>query len=426
MCCYWSERLDISRSKQKSPFIKRYLPWALVAIVVGSGLNYAWSLTQAEFSIDAERLVYGEVKRGDFTVSVRGSGLLVPDKIQWLSASVEARVDQILVKPGKVVKQGDLIAQLSNPKLEQLLEETRWELEARVAESKASEVAQKAEMLLQRSQMLNVKLNYESSKLKLDAQTVLFSQKTGTVSKIDYEKTRLETIQLKQRWDIQKDILKTLAENSIAQANARRSRLLKMQKTLERAEQQVKHLTVYASIDSVVQEVAIEPGQRISMGSNIAKLAQKSSLIAELQVPELQIRDVAIGQRVIIDTRNNEVIGVVSRIDPAVVNGNVQVDVEFVDPLPSDARPDLSIDGEIKIAEISNTLFVARPLFAQSEANSSLYKISADGQFAERITVKLGKGSINQVQILEGLMLGEKVIISDPSSWDSYQKVSIN
>jgi multidrug efflux pump subunit AcrA (membrane-fusion protein) len=418
--------LDISRKKQNSSFIKRYLPWALLAVVVGSGVNYSWSLTQAGFSIDSERLVYDEVKRGDFSVSVRGSGLLVPDKIQWLSASVEARVDQILVKPGKVVKQGDLIALLSNPKLEQLLEETRWELEARVAESKADEVAQKSAMLLQRSQMLNVKLNYESSQLKLNAQSELFRQKTGAVSKIDYEQTRLETNQLKQRWNIQKDILKTLAENSIAQKNARHSRLLKMQKTLERAEQQVSHLTVYASIDSVVQEVAIEPGQRIAMGSNIAKLAQQDSLIAELQVPELQIREVAIGQRVIIDTRNNEVTGIVSRIDPAVVNGNVQVDVEFIEALPSDARPDLSIDGEIKIAEISNTLFINRPLFAQSESNSSLYKVSADGKYAERITVKLGKGSINQVQILEGLSLGEKVIISDPSTWDSYQKVSIN
>ena len=146
-----------------------------------------------------------------------------------------------------------------------------------------------------------------------------------------------------------------------------------MCKKLERAQQQVENLKIVASIDSVVQEVAVEPGQRISMGGNIAKLAQQDSLIAEINIPELEIRNVAIGQTVIIDTRNNKVTGRVSRIDPAVVNGNVQVDVEFISQLPLDARPDLAVEGEIKISEISDTLFVNRPLFAQSQSETAVY-----------------------------------------------------
>lgn len=395
-------------------------------LLIGGALNYLLLLSQADFSISRDIMVYDEVKRGEFSVSVRATGVLVPDDIRWLSASVGARVERVVVKAGRVVHKGDLIIELSNVQLVQLLEETQWELEAVTAENQASKVAQKAAILLQKSVMLNARLNYQSSQLKLDAQSELFHSKTGAVSKLDYERTRLETIGLKQRWKIQQDILQTNNENMQAQDNARSSRINKMKKTLERAQQQVNNLMIYASIDSVVQEVAVEPGQRIAMGSNLAKLARQDSLIAELQVPELMISDVAIGQRVIVDTRNNKVLGVVSRVDPAVVNGNVQVDVEFSTTLPDDARPDLSVDGEIKIAEIVDTLYVNRPIFAQSASKATLYKINDKGDLAQRVSVKLGKGSVSQIQIIEGLDLGDKVIISDPSSWDSHQTIRIN
>jgi multidrug resistance efflux pump len=389
-------------------------------------LNYLWLLSQANFSVDAKNIVTDEVKRGEFSVSVRGSGVLVPDNVQWLSASVEATVERVVVKPGTIVKRGDLIVELSNPQLLQLLEETQWELEARVAEAKASQVVLKSTFLMQKAAMLNAKLDYQSSKLKLEAHTQLLSRNLGVVAKIDYEQTRLETIQSKQRWDIQQEVLSTMQESIEAQNNARIARLNKMRKELERAQHQVENLTIFASIDSVVQEVPVEPGQRISMGGNIAKLAQQDSLIAEIDIPELEIRNVAIGQTVIIDTRNYKVTGRVSRIDPAVVNGNVQVDVEFTDKLPLDARPDLAVEGEIKIAEIPDTLFVNRPLFAQSQSETAVYKISQDGNFAQRVMVTLGKGSIHQIQVMDGLSSGDKIIISDPSSWDSYQKIRIN
>ena len=418
--------MDISRKKTQSTLLRRYWPWAIGLVIVGVALNYLWLLSQADFSVDAQSIVYDEVKRGEFSVSVRGSGVLVPDNVQWLSASVEARVERVVVKPGTLVKRGDLIVELSNPQLLQLLEEAQWELEARVAEATASQVLQKSIFLIQKAAMLNAKLDYESSKLKLEAHTQLLSRNLGVVAKIDYEQTRLETIQSKQRWDIQQEVLSTMQESIEAQNNARVARLNKMRKELERAQQQVENLKIVASIDSVVQEVPVEPGQRISMGGNIAKLAQQDSLIAEINIPELEIRNVAIGQTVIVDTRNNKVTGRVSRIDPAVVNGNVQVDVEFIGKLPSDARPDLAVEGEIKIAEISDTLFVNRPLFAQSQSETAVYKISQDDRFAERVMVTLGKGSINQIQVMHGLSSGDKIIISDPSSWDSYQKIRIN
>ena len=180
------------------------------------------------------------------------------------------------------------------------------------------------------------------------------------------------------------------------------------------------------SLDSVVQDVSVEPGQRVNMGSNLAKLAQQDSLIAELQVAELLIGEVSIGQLVTIDTRNNTVSGIVARVDPAVVNGNVQVDVTFTEALPSDARPDLSVDGEIMITDIADTLYVSRPIFSQRQSNTTIYKLNQDGNLAQRTQVKLGKGSINQIQVIEGLAVGDRVIISDSSSWQKYQKVRIN
>ena len=308
----------------------------------------------------------------------------------------------------------------------QSLEETKWELRAKTSESKASRVVQESMLLDQKSVVLDAQLNYESKKLKLDAQTKLFLKSTGTVSQIEYQQTRLEAIQLNKRWVIQQARLEKMAEIIIAQNDARTARLEKMQKTLERAQQQVNALKVYASINSVVQDIPLSAGQRVVIGGNIAKLAQQNDLIAEIQIPELQIREVAIGQSVMIDTRNDKIRGIVSRIDPAVVNGFVQVAVIFNSPLPKDARPDLTVDGEIITTKIIDTLFVSRPLFSQSQSTASLYRISLDGNFAERIQVKLGKGSVNQIQIVEGLNIGEKIIISDPTDWDNYEKIRIN
>jgi multidrug efflux pump subunit AcrA (membrane-fusion protein) len=418
--------MDINRAKSKKNKIAQYYPWALALLPVFFAVKYLIFLSQADFSVDSDNMVFGEVKQGEFVVSVRGTGVLVPDHVQWLAASVNARVERLVVKAGKYVKQGELIVVLSNPQLVQMLDETLWELEALEAETVAAKVAQESSLLNQKSETFNSKLNYESSKLKQDAQEQLFRQKTGAVSKLDYEKTRLETKQHEQRWEINEERYVKMQENLIAQNNARGARLNKMKKILERVQQQIEDLNVYATMDSVVQEVPLEPGQQIPMGTNIAKLARQDSLIAELQIPEAQIRSVALGNRVVIDTRNNKVEGIVTRIDPAVTSGNVQVDVEFTQALPTDARPDLTIDGEIMIAEMDNTLHVNRPIFAQSQSHSSLYKLSSDGKFAERVPVTLGLGSVNQIQIVEGLNLGDKIIISDPTSWESYQKIRIN
>ncbi len=418
--------MDIAVTKKNPLKIKRYVIIALVAAPVFLAAQYLWFLGQADFGVDRETLVFSQVERGKFTVSVRGAGTLVPDKVRWLSAEVEANVVSLAVKAGNHVKTGDLIIELSNPQLEQQLAEIKWELEAEEADMKAAQTAQESELLQQEANVLNAKLDYESSSLEYIAQGELISIKSaGAVPQITYQKTELETALYKQRWQIAEKQQRKMRENLHAQNNAREARLNRTKKRLERIQQQVDNLMVKATMDSIVLDMPLEPGQRILMGNNIAKLAQKDSLIAELQVPEIQIRDVAIGQSVIVDTRNSIMEGVVSRIDPAVVNGNVQVDVIFPGNLPDDARPDLSIDGEIIITEITDTLFVGRPLFAQSESRAAFYKLSNDSQFAERVEVSVGAGSVNKVQIKEGLSLGDRIIVSDPTRFETYKKIRI-
>jgi len=416
--------MDIVVTKKKKTNAKQYLIFVLIALAVLFAVRYLWFLGQADISVDRDTMVFGEVKRDKFTVSVRGTGVLVPENIQWLSATVEAKVERLVVKAGNIVKKGDLIVELSNPRLYQQLAEAKWELEAMDAELKATRVAQESALQQQKANVLNAKLDYQSGLLEYRAHSELID--TGAVSKLAYERSRLAMDQFKERWSSSQKELAKMKENLVAQNNARTARLKQTKKSLERTQQQVDDLQVKATMDSIVLDVPLEAGQRVVMGANIAKLAEQGVLIAELQVSEIQIRDVAAGQRVIIDTRNSKIEGVVSRIDPAVINGNVQVDVAFSEILPDDARPDLSVDGEIKITEIANTLYVDRPLFVQSKSNSTFYKLSEDGQFAERVEVKVGYGSVNQIQILEGLQVGDKIVTSDPTRFGTYEKFRIN
>lgn len=274
--------------------------------------KYLWFLGQSDFSVDSDTIVTSEVKKGRFTVSVRGSGVLMPENIQWLSAGVEAKVEKRIVKAGNVVKKGNLIVELSNPRLLQELEEVKWELEAMTQESKAAKVEQETRLIEHNTLVLNANFDYEKSLNEFVAHEELIV--TGAVSKLNYKRTRIEKNQNKQRWISVQEQHKKMEINLLVQNDARTARLNQTKNKLERIQQQVDNLQVKASMDSIVLEVPVEAGQRVIMGANIAKLAQQNSLFAELQVPEIQIRDVAIGQQVIIDTRNNKIAGSVSRI----------------------------------------------------------------------------------------------------------------
>jgi HlyD family secretion protein len=415
--------MDIVRTQDTS-WLKRFWP-VLVALGVGLGVYLLVASTgSSDFRVDRDKLLFATVERGDLLVRVRGAGFLVPKEIRWIAASVEGRVERLLVKPGAEVEAGQLLVELSNPQLHQTLEEARWELEAVEAESEAARVELETAALDQEAATLQARFEFKIAKMKFESDSALLEK--GIVSKLDAERSEMKSLQLKDLWDIEKKRLEKSNENLVEQTNAQAARLKKLQRTVERAEEQVGNLEVRATMGSVVQDVAVQAGKRVTVGSNIARLAIQNQLIAELQIPEAQVRDVSLDQPVVVETRNSSIHGVVSRVAPSVNNGSVQVDVKLTDELPPDARPDSSVTGEIRVAEFKDTLFVRRPAFAQSNAVVPIFRATADQEFIEKVDVRFGRGSIDQIQVLEGLVAGERVVVSDYTSLEAYSRIRLH
>lgn len=390
-------------------------------------LFYWWfSSTNATHIVDSDLLLTDKVQQGELTVNVRGIGVLAPKDIRWVATNVNARVDRIYVKAGAIVSKGDLILKLSNPQLDQQFEETQWELDELAAQATALKVSLESQTLDHEAAVINEKLNYERSLLTLTAQDTLLQQGINAVSQIDHQAIKIEVAQNKQRWELEIKRLEKQKENVTAQLIANQARVNRMSKTLERAKQQVESLNVRASIDAIVQVMPMELGQQVTAGTNLARLAKRDEFIAELRIPENQIQDVLVGQTVSLDTRTSKVEGVVTRIDPSVENGVVQVDVELVGPPPKEARPELTVEGIIEVMRIENALYVKRPMFAKSYGDSHVYLIDSNGDLANKHGVIFGKSSNTYIEIKDGLSLGQEIIVSDVSAWETHQQIRIN
>lgn len=399
-----------------------------VIMVVAVLLLFLWwfSNTNATHIVDSDLLLTDKVQQGELKVNVRGIGVLAPKDIRWVATNVNARVDRIYVKAGAIVSKGDLILKLSNPQLDQQFEETQWELDELTAQATALKVSLESQTLDHEAAVINEKLNYERSLLTLTAQDTLLQQGINAVSQIDHQAIKIEVAQNKQRWELEIKRLEKQKENVAAQLIANQARVNRMSKTLERAKQQVESLNVRASIDAIVQIMPMELGQQVTAGTNLARLAKRDEFIAELRIPENQIQDVLIGQTVSLDTRTSKVEGVVTRIDPSVENGVVQVDVELIGPAPKEARPELTVEGIIEVMRIENALYVKRPMFAKSYGDSHVYLVDSNGDLANKHSVIFGKSSNTYIEIKDGLSLGQEIIVSDVSAWETHQQIRIN
>lgn len=381
--------------------------------------------TSADLQVNSDHLIYSQVKQGPMTISVSGNGILAPENIQWLAARVSGRVEQVIVKAGTQVKQGDVIAVLSNPELQQQSEEFRWELEALLAQIEALKVELESSVLQQQALVLKAQFSYESANLQLTAEKQLIENDTGVVSQINYQKTQMNVSQLMRTWEIQQQLASKFALNMAAKVKAKNAELNKLAKILQRSEERIASLSIKAPMNGIVQESDLKPGQQVAIGGLVAKIADPKSLFAELQLSELNIGEVALGQTAEIDTRNGIVAGEVIRIDPNVIDGNVQVDVKILQILPKNARPDLSITGKINTSELQDTLYVQRPAFVRANANSSLYRLDQQG-YAHKVTVQLGKSSVSQIQVLSGLEAGDQIVLSDTTDWQIHNTVLLN
>ncbi|MFT6331438.1 MAG: multidrug resistance efflux pump [Bermanella sp.] len=418
--------MDIVREKPKKNMSTNILGVIVLVIVSFFAFKLVFNRDSSTYAANSNSLLTDKVQQGELYVSVRGIGVLVPKDIRWVATNVEGRVERILIKAGAQVKEGDLLMELRNPQLVQRLEETRWELDEMTAQTTALEVSLESELLDQEAAVINEKLNHERALLTLNAQQTLLEQGVVAVSHIDHEEIKIDVAQFKQRWELEIKRLAKRRESLAARRLAAQARVNRMRKILQRAQEQVDGLNVKATMDSIVQEMPMELGQQVRSGTNLARLARSGEFIAELRIPEKLINEVVIGQVVTIDTRTSKITGKVNRIDPAVINGSVQVDVELTSDIPKEARPDLTIEGEIDIARIDNTLFVQRPMFAKSFGQTQVYLLDNEGESASKHDVTFGQTSTKYIEIKSGLIAGQKIIVSDVSSFEEHQQIKIN
>jgi multidrug resistance efflux pump len=404
---------------------KKWLKLALLIAISGLSLWWWTATVEQQYPLVARSsLLIDAVQQGTFAVNIRGTGRLVSSDIRWISNPVEGKVDRILVKAGTTVKQGELLMELANPQLQQALLELRWQLQEQEAQIKA-QMAQFASDLLDKEALVMAhQLDYEKALLRLKALQTLQQQGMSSVSGLEFQEAEILVQQLKKRFEVEQQRLAKTRDNLAAQQQAAQARLERERRIVERAEQNVQDLQIRASLDSIVQEMPMELGQQVVIGTNLAKLARQGQYIAEIRIPEKQIRDVTIGQTVVVDTRNSKINGQVLRIDPAVMDGTVQVDVALNDVMPKEARPDLTVEAEIMVTRLSDALYVRRPVFAQDDAQTQVYKMAGDT--AIRVPVRFGRMSSQHIQIVEGLAAGDQIILSDAKAWQDSPQIQLN
>jgi len=363
------------------------------------------------------------VKRGPMVRQVRGLGTLTPEDIRWIPATTQGRVERIVLRPGTAVKAGDVVLELSNPQLEQLLQDGELKLLAAEAGLANIRVQLNNDLLQQRAASANIEADYNKARMQFQMNEAL--ARDELVSNLVLKQSQVDSDSLGVRNQISKDQLASKADSMRAQIAVQQSLVDQARAVLQLTRRQRDELKVRAGLDGVLQLVPVEVGQQVAPGTNLARVANPSRLKAEIKIAETQARDIQIGQKADIDTRNGVVAGRVARIDPSVQNGTRTVDVTLTGELPRGAVPDLSVDGTIELERLNDVLYMGRPAFGQEQSVVGMFRISGDGVNAERVQVKLGRSSVNTVEVLSGLSVGDQVILSDMSAYDAYDRIRL-
>lgn len=372
---------------------------------------------------DRASLWIDTVQRGDMLQEIRATGTLVPRTSRWLAAATAAQVDRILVWPGTVVKPDTVLMTLANPEVQDSLRNAQAQVAAARADVAARRAELQSQLLDHRSAQAQAQADYASAKVKADADAKAVAR--HLIPEVRYEQEQIALAQLKNRMQVEQQRVRAFGGSMQAQLDAVRAKLLQQQSNLQLRQRQADALQVRAGIAGVLQEVAVQEGAQVATGANLARVARTDVLIARLQVPEVQAKDVLMGMAVNVDTHDGVIAGKVERIDPAVRDGSVRVDVTLAGALPPGARPDLSVDGRIRIAELHDALSVGRPALAAAGSDLSLFRLEPDGDTATRVPVRIGSASVDRVQVLRGLKTGDKVILSDTSQWDKYDRLCL-
>jgi HlyD family secretion protein len=393
----------------------------VAVIAISAGVS---QMKPAAPTVERATVWVDTVKRGPMLRQVRGTGTLVPEEIRWIPAQTEGRVERRVVEPGTAVTPDTVILELSNPELQRTVRDAELALTGAVAAYENQKAQLQSQLLNQRAQAAQVAAEYLQARLQAEADEELAQQ--GIVSQLTVKLSRSKADQLENRDQIERQRVE-IAEASMKEQLAVQESAVAQSRTLyELRRQQLDALRVRAGIAGVLQVLPVEVGQQVATGANLARVANPNRLKAELRIAETQTKDVAIGQVAEIDTRNGVVPGRVIRIDPSAQSGTIGVDVALQGDLPRGARADVTVDGTIELERLDQVVFVGRPAFGQEHSTVSLFKLQADGREAIRTPVKLGRSSVNTIEIVGGLEPGDQVILSDMSAQDAFDRIRLN
>jgi HlyD family secretion protein len=416
--------MDIQRPSNARAKKIRRIAYGTVALLLLGGVTYGLSkLRPAAPSVDKSTIWPDEVKRGPMLREVRGLGTLVPEDIRWIPAQTDAHVDKWVLRPPAILKPDSIIMELSDPTVQKDAVDAEYQLKGAEADYQNLKVQVNSDLMSQKANEAAVRSDYEQANIQHDTDEKLANE--GLTSRLIEQQSKVKSEQLKIRLQLETERTKISTDSANARLSAQQAKVEQMKALYQLKKSQMDALHVRAGINGVLQLLPVDVGQHVVPGTNLARVADPKKLRAEIKIAETQAKDVVPGQKAQIDTRNGIVNGHVSRVDPSVINGTVTVDVSIDDPLPPGARPDLSVDGTITLENLRDVLFVGRPVHGQSDSTIGIFKIVDDGAEAVRVNVKLGRSSVNTIEILDGLKVGDKVILSDMSAWDAFDRVRL-
>lgn len=413
-------RQGVARKKK----LRRYLYIFLIVLAVPLITIGLSKLKPAPPSVDRGTVVIDAVKRGPLNRNVNGLGTLVPEDIRWIAAVTSGRVEKRLAQQGAKVTPDTVLLELSNPELDQSLVEAESQLNSAQAEYQNKKVELEAQLLNQQAAAATVEADYTQARLTLEANEQLV--KEGLVSDLILKQSRGKFGELSTRRELEKKRLAINTEAVKTQLAVSQAKLDQLKALAALRRQQRDQLRVKAGMHGVLQQMVVEVGQQVAPGANLCRVADMTKLKAQIRIAETQLKDMAIGQVATIDTRNGVVPGHVIRIDPAAENGTVTVDVSLEGELPPGTRADMGVDGRIELERLVDVLYVQRPAFGQEKSTITLFKLEPDEKTAVRTRVTLGRHSVTHIEIVEGLKVGDKVILSDTSQWDNDDRIRLN
>jgi len=412
-------RLGVARKRT----IRRILFLIAILLAVSAATYRLSKMKAAAPAVDRATLWPDKVKRGSMLRDIHGTGTLVPEDIRWIPSARDGVVEKINVRIGDTVNPNTVLAELSNPDLVQALMDSGLQIKAAEADLINTRTSHENDLISQQILIANLGAAAKRAALQKDTDEELL--KRGLIGQLPVKLSRLEADNSLSQIDREKQRVAISAKSAEAQIAAQEARLDQLRETHEMRKRQIDELRIRAGVSGVLQQLSIEGGQHIAAGTAVARIAEPGHLKAQLRIAETQMKDVLLGQTASIDTRIGIVPGRVVHIDPAAIQGTVTIDIQLDGELPKGARPDLSVDGTIEIEHLSDVLYVGRPPNGQPDSTIQIFKVLPNGE-AIRTRVRVGKVSVNSIQVLEGLQAGDEVILSDMSTWDAYDRIRLN